>query len=155
MAIGGHCHPSFESVRQEFERNFSERSELGSSVCLVLDGETVVDLWGGVADRESGRLWESDTLQVICSSTKGAAALCGNMLIDRGQLDPDQPVADYWPEFAKNGKSSIPVRQVFNHQSGVFHWGPMLQDGDVCDWASVVHALEDTEPFWTPGTRQG
>jgi CubicO group peptidase (beta-lactamase class C family) len=155
MTIGGHCHPKFERVREEFERNFAERDELGASVCVIVDGEAVVDLWGGIADQVSGRSWDSDTVQVICSSTKGATALCGNMLIDRGQLDPDRPVADYWPQFAKNGKETIPVRQVFNHQSGVFHWAPTLPDGGVCDWNLVVQALEDTAPFWSPGTRQG
>jgi CubicO group peptidase (beta-lactamase class C family) len=155
MAIGGQCDPKFQRVRDEFERSFAERDELGASVCVIVDGEAVVDLWGGIADLATGRAWEADTVQVICSSTKGAAALCGNMVMDRGQLDPDRPVADYWPEFAKNGKAAIPVRQVFNHQSGVFHWGPALADGGVCDWGLVVQALEDTAPFWAPGTRQG
>jgi CubicO group peptidase (beta-lactamase class C family) len=155
MTIDGYCDSKFERVREEFERNFAERDELGASVCVIVDSEAVVDLWGGIADQASGRPWDADTAQVICSSTKGAAALCGNMLVDRGQLDPNRPVADYWPQFAKNGKEAIPVRQVFNHQSGVFHWAPMLPDGGVCDWPLVVQALEDTAPFWTPGTRQG
>lgn len=155
VTIGGHCHPRFERVREEFERNFAERDELGSSVSVMVDGEVVVDLWGGIADRVSGRPWDADTVQVVCSATKGAVALCGNMLVDRGQVDPERPVADYWPEFAKNGKETIPVRQIFNHQSGVFHWAPTLPDGGVCDWGLVVQALEDTAPFWTPGTRQG
>jgi CubicO group peptidase (beta-lactamase class C family) len=155
VTIGGHCDPRFERAREEFERNFAERGELGASVCVTIDGEAVVDLWGGVADHVSGRLWDADTVQVICSSTKGATALCGNMLIDRGQLDPNQPVAHYWPEFAKSGKETILVAQVFNHQSGVFHWTPTLPDGGVCDWNLVVQAIEDTTPFWTPGTRQG
>ena len=155
MGVQGSCEAGFEQVREEFERNFAERGELGASVCVVVDGNVVVDLWGGIADEASGRPWERDTLNVICSCTKGATALCGNVLIDRNQLDPDRPVADYWPEFAKNGKQSIPVRQVFNHQSGVAHWQPQLPDGGVCDWESVIHALEDTTPFWPPGTRQG
>lgn len=155
MTIGGHCLPRFQRVREEFERNFAERDELGASVCVIIDGETVVDLWGGIADRASGRAWDKHTVQVICSSTKGAAALCGNMLIDRGQLNPSRPVGAYWPEFAKNGKDSIPVRQIFNHQSGVFHWERVVPDGGVCDWDLVTQALADTAPFWTPGTRQG
>jgi CubicO group peptidase (beta-lactamase class C family) len=155
MGVQGSCEARFERVREEFERNFADRGELGASVCVVVDGEVVVDLWGGIADEATGRQWERDTVNVVCSCTKGATALCGNMLIDRDQLDPDRPVAEYWPEFAKNGKQSIPVRQVFNHQSGVCHWQPQLPEGGVCDWELVIHALEDTTPFWPPGTRQG
>lgn len=155
MAIEGTCAPRFNRVLEEFERNFAERDELGASVCVMVDGEMVVDLWGGVADTASGKPWDRDTVQVICSATKGATALCGNMLIDRGQLNPDKPVAEYWPEFAKHGKDQILVRQIFSHQSGVYHWEEQLPDGAVCEWSRVVQALEDTAPFWAPGTRQG
>lgn len=105
MAIEGSCAPRFDRVSEEFERNFTERDELGASLCVMVDGEIVVDLWGGVADAGSGKPWDRDTVQVICSATKGATALCGNMLIDRGQLNPDKPVADYWPEFERTAKT--------------------------------------------------
>src|SRR4051812_6822950 len=101
--INGHCDPRFAPVHQEFERNFSQRGEVGASVCVMLDGNTVVDLWGGLADRHAQRPWERDTLGVVFSCTKGAVAVCALLLASRGKLDLDAPVADYWPEFAANG----------------------------------------------------
>jgi len=107
--IDGTCSPKFERVRVEFERNFAERGEVGASVCLTLDGETVVDLWGGVADPTSGRAWDRDTIGVLWSCTKGAVALCAHMLMARGDVTLDAPVASYWPEFAKNGKDAVTI----------------------------------------------
>src|SRR5437762_4907544 len=101
MEVQGSCDPKFQAVRQEFERNFRERGEVGASVCLTVDGETVVDLWGGVADRHSAKPWERDTISLVWSCTKGATALCAHVLGSRGVLDLDLPVARYWPEFAQ------------------------------------------------------
>src|SRR5438094_8868615 len=107
MSDGTTCDPLFGAVREEFERNFAERREVGASVCVTVDGETVVDLWGGVADPATGRAWERDTIGVVWSCTKGAVALCAHMLVSRGQLDPDALVTDYWPEVGKNGKDAV------------------------------------------------
>jgi CubicO group peptidase (beta-lactamase class C family) len=153
--VSGSCVPRFERVREEFERNFVEREELGASLCVILDGEPVVDLWGGVADAATGRRWERDTLSVVMSCTKGATALCAHILIDRGQLELERPVAAYWPEFAKLGKDEITVRMVLNHQSGVAHVSPTIPDGGCNDWELMIGLVEDTVPFWQPGTRQG
>jgi CubicO group peptidase (beta-lactamase class C family) len=124
-------------------------------VCVIVDGAPVVDLWGGIADEDSGQLWRRDTLNVICSCTKGAVALCANMLIDQGQLDPSCRVADYWPEFGQCGKDAVTVRHVLTHQSGVCHWDENLGDDGILDPARVIRALERTPPYWEPGTRQG
>src|SRR5438309_1255164 len=110
--IEGSCDARFAQVGEEFERNFAERGEVGASVCVTLDGEDVVDLWGGVADPDTGAAWERDTIGVVWSCTKGAAALCAHVLASRGELDIYAPVASYWPEFAKNGKDDIPVRML-------------------------------------------
>src|SRR5437764_6667590 len=99
MTVQGTCEPRFSAVAEEFERNLAERGEVGASVCVTVDGETVVDLWGGVADPASGREWGRDTIGVVWSCTKGAAALCAHMLVSRGVLDLDALVTDYWPEF--------------------------------------------------------
>ncbi|WP_330231489.1 beta-lactamase family protein [Nocardia sp. NBC_00508] len=155
MAVHGHCDPAFARVRDEFERNFAERGELGASVCVFLDGEPVVDLWGGVADPETGREWQDDTVHLIMSCSKGLTALCGHLLIDRGQLDVDLPVAHYWPEFARNGKGDIPVRQVFTHQSGVAHVDGRVPRGGFTDWELMISLIEETTPLWEPGTRVG
>src|SRR4051794_4799023 len=119
MTVEGFCDPRFAEVRAEFERNFRERGEVGGAVCVTVGGETVVDLWGGVADRAGGRPWERDTLVLVWSCTKGAAALCAPLLADRGVLDFDAPVARYWPDFAQAGKAEISVRWVLDHQAGL------------------------------------
>src|ERR1700738_5270542 len=112
MDVSGVWEPAFAAVREELMRNFAERGEVGAAVCVQVDGRTVVDLWGGVADPATGRAWAADTRVVVYSCTKGATALCAHMLADRGQLDLDAPVAQYWPEFATNGKEGALVSVV-------------------------------------------
>ena len=155
MTAHGTCDPRFDEVREEFERNLEERGEVGASVCVTVDGETVVDLWGGVADPETGRAWERDAVCVVWSSTKGAVALCAHMLVSRGLLDLDAPVVDYWPEFAKHGKDTISVRQLLSHQAGLAALSDPLPDGGLTDWELVVDLLAKQEPLWEPGTRNG
>ena len=117
VAIGGTVEPGFEGVRDAFATNFAEHGEVGAGFSLVVDGRTVVDLWGGVADAATGAPYTEDTLQLVFSSTKGATALCANLLAQRGELDVDAPVATYWPEFAQGGKGDIPVRWLLCHQA--------------------------------------
>ncbi len=155
QTVRGHCDPRFQRVREEFDRNFAERGESGASLCVFVDGEPVIDLWGGVADERTGRPWERDTLNVVFSCTKGLTAICGNLLVDRGLLDLDAPVARYWPEFGQQGKAAIPVRMLFNHQSGVCHVAEQVPRRGFNDWQQMVGMLERTPPFWTPGTRAG
>src|SRR5262250_2158428 len=93
--VHGTCAAAFDAVRREFERNFTERGEVGAAVAISVDGQTVVDLWGGTADAESGRQWAEDTTVVVWSCTKGATALCAHILADRGELDLDAPVGKY------------------------------------------------------------
>lgn len=155
VEVHGTCAPAYQAVRDAFEANFSERDEVGASVCVLVGGEPVVDLWGGFADEASGRRWERNTMNVIMSASKGVAALCGVMVMDRGLLDPDRPIADYWPAFAKHGKDGIPVRMAFNHQSGVCHVSAEAAPTDWYDHDAVVALIEDTPPFWQPGTRHG
>lgn len=111
----GFVEPGFEAVREAFERNFAEESEVGAAFAAYLHGNPVVDLWGGVADSLSGRPWERDTLQMIASGTKALVAVCVLLLLQRCELDLDAPVADYWPEFAANEKDGILVRDVVSH----------------------------------------
>jgi len=155
MTVSGKCTPKFERVREEFERNFKEREEIGASVCVTLDGETVVDLWGGTADVDTGEPWKEDTVSIVFSSTKGATALCAHILASRDLLDIDAPVVKYWPEFGKTGKENITVKMLLNHQSGLPHIRRPLPQGAYYDWDIMVHALEEQEPFWEPGTRHG
>ncbi|HUU64270.1 MAG TPA: serine hydrolase domain-containing protein [Dehalococcoidia bacterium] len=155
MAVSGKCAPKFERVREEFERNFKEREEVGASVCVTLDGETVVDIWGGTADVDTGEPWKEDTVSVVFSATKGATALCAHILASRGLLDIDAPVVKYWPEFGKAGKENITVKMLLNHQAGLPHVRKPLPQGAYYNWDIMVHALEEQEPFWEPGTRHG
>lgn len=155
MAVHGVCDPKFQEVRQEFERNFRERGEVGASVCVTLRGETVVNLWGGVAQADTQRPWTEDTISIVFSSTKGATALCAHILASRGQLDLDAPVATYWPEFAQAGKANIPVKMLLNHQAGLPAVRTPLPQGAYANWDLMVDALAKEEPFWEPGTRNG
>ena len=88
-------------------------------MCVYRGGVPVVDLWGGLADVSTGRPWARDTIVLVYSMTKGVSAVCANLLIERGALDPDAPVAKYWPEFAANGKAAITVRSILSHQAGL------------------------------------
>lgn len=155
MDIHGVCKPPFEAVRQAFADNFSERGEVGARVCVMQHGETVVDLWGGVADLQTGRPWTEDTLVVVMSCTKGAVALCGHILADRGWLDFEAPVARYWPEFARRGKRDILVRHVFSHQSGLVHVQGRVPDDGFCDWQTMIRLIENSAPAFAPGNRTG
>jgi CubicO group peptidase (beta-lactamase class C family) len=119
MTIDGTCAPDFAAVRETFERNFAELAEVGASVHATVDGEPVVDLWGGVQDPATGTPWQRDTLVHVWSCSKGAVALCAHVLAARGKLDLDVPVAHYWPEFGQAGKENISVRQLLNHQAGL------------------------------------
>ncbi len=153
--INGFCDAGFERVATEFERNFQERGEIGASVCVTLEGEKVVDLWGGMARPASNDPWTEDTLSIVWSSTKGATALCAHMLVSRGLLDLDTPIAHYWPEFAQAGKETIPVRMLLNHQSGLAAVSEPLPAEAFFDWDVMVTALAKQEPFWKPGSMHG
>jgi CubicO group peptidase (beta-lactamase class C family) len=150
----------FSQVREEFERNFAERGEVGASVCVKVRGETVVDLWGGVARRATDSApavaWKQDTIGHVWSATKGATALCAHMLVSRGQLNLNAPVSAYWPEFGESwGKDKILVRQLLSHQAGLAAVRTPLPAGAFYDWELMTRTLAAEEPFWEPGTRNG
>jgi len=153
--LSGFYDPLFERVAEEFERNYRERGELGASVCVMVDGAPVVDLWGGTARIETGEPWNTDTLSVVWSSTKGAVSFCTHLLAARGQLDIDAPVSDYWPEYAQNGKAATTVKMLLNHQSGICALRDPLPVGAFADWDTVVKAIEGQAPFFEPGTAHG
>jgi CubicO group peptidase (beta-lactamase class C family) len=155
MLLHGTCDPAFARVREEFERNFAERKEVGACLCVTIDGATVVDLWGGIADKYTGRPWDRDTLVLLWSCTKGAVALCAHVLHARGQLDYNRPVSHYWPEFAQAGKDTIPVRWILNHQAGLPAIRTRLKPGELYDWPRITQLLAAQEPYWQPGTSQG
>src|SRR6185369_17701304 len=117
--IHGECRPRFSAVRDAFADNFAAGVEVGASFAATLDGEMIVDLWGGYVDAEHCRPWERDTIVNVFSTTKALTALCAHVLIDRGALALDAPVARYWPEFAQQGKAEMPVRYLLSHTAGL------------------------------------
>jgi CubicO group peptidase (beta-lactamase class C family) len=150
VSIDGFCDLQFKAVRDAFAENWELFAEVGASVAATVDGRPVVDLWGGWADGAKTRPWDRDTIVVVASTSKGLTGICGNMVIDRGLLDPEEPAATYWPEFAANGKEQVPVKYLFNHTVGL----PAIPDGvNLLDWDETVAALAAAAPQWTPGTK--
>ncbi|MFE4548548.1 MULTISPECIES: serine hydrolase domain-containing protein [unclassified Streptomyces] len=153
--VHGHCDARFSAVRAAFEENFRDRGELGAAVSVTLDGETVVDLWGGWADAGGTRPWERETLVNVWSTSKGPTALCAHILADRGLLDLDAPVAAYWPEFAAAGKEAVLVRHLLSHRAGLAGLREPHTFEQLCDWELTVDRLAAQGPWWEPGTRSG
>ncbi|MBW2316048.1 MAG: beta-lactamase family protein [Deltaproteobacteria bacterium] len=155
IPVQGHCDARFAEIREIFEKSFDGDEEIGAAICFVVDGETVVDLWGGHVDPERTRPWERDTIVNTYSTTKGMTAICAHQLIERGMIDLDAPVAKYWPEFAAAGKAELPVRWLLSHQAGLPAVRKPLPDDAVVNWDVMVAALAEQEPWWEPGTKHG
>src|SRR5512138_987225 len=117
--VEGHCDPRFAPIRDIFENSFADGEEIGAPIAFCLDGDLVVDLWGGHRDAECTEPWTRDTLVNVYSTTKGMTALCAHQLVERGLLDRDAPVAVYWPQYAAQDKGHIPVRWPLSHQGGL------------------------------------
>jgi CubicO group peptidase (beta-lactamase class C family) len=155
MPIEGSCDPRFRAVREAFIGNFASHGDVGAAVSVYYRGEPVVDLCGGHADSARSRPWRHDTLVSVASTSKGAVALCALMLVDRGLLDLDAPVAHYWPEFAQANKANLLVRWVLSHRAGLPAFRRKLPGKALYDWPTIIAELENTEPWWEPGTRHG
>ncbi|MGW1208685.1 serine hydrolase domain-containing protein [Streptomyces sp. NPDC002499] len=153
--VHGDCDERFAAVRTAFEENFRDRDELGAAVTVTVDGEVVVDLWGGWADGARTRPWERDTLVNVWSTSKGPVALCAHILADRGLLDLDAPVAAYWPEFAAAGKENVLVRHLLSHRAGLAGLREPHSLEQLYDWEFTTRRLAATEPWWEPGTVSG
>jgi CubicO group peptidase (beta-lactamase class C family) len=145
----------FQPVVDAFVRNYHDNDEVGASLCLTHEGETVVDVWGGAKDREATAPWDRDTVSIVMSCTKGAVALCAHVLASQGLLDVEAPVAEYWPEFATNGKEHATVRMMLDHSVGVPAIRGELAPDFMIHWDQVVERLAAEAPFWEPGTRNG
>ena len=153
--INGTCAAGFEPVRDAFAANFAERDEIGASVAVAVRGEPVVNLWAGWADPGRTRAWQQDTLTNVWSTTKAMTALAAQLLIEAGELDPDAPVARYWPEFAAGGKAELPVRLLMCHQAGLSGLAVPTTAEDYYDWEKITAELAAQEPLFEPGTVQG
>jgi len=152
--IQGHVNRGFEGVREAFIENFVRRRELGGECCAFQGGQKVVDLWGGIRNKQTGEPWEEDTMVVVHSATKGLAAMTLAIAHSRGWLDYEERVAAYWPEFAQQGKERITVRQLLAHQAGLFAIDEFVDRGIVSDLDRLAAILARQKPAWEPGTRQ-
>ncbi|KMS78687.1 hypothetical protein ACH49_14705 [Streptomyces leeuwenhoekii] len=150
VAVHGHVAPGFEAVREEFARNFTERDEQGAALAVTMGGELVVDLWGGLADPTTGRAWTGDTVQLIFSGSKGVLATALLLLVDRGDVELDAPVARYWPEFAAKGKGAITVREVLTFTARMPAVAAPLSQDDLGDPEAMAKLLADQEPEADP-----
>lgn len=153
--ISGTCDDRFGSMVDILSSQIDSGSDLGASIAVTVEGEMVVDIWGGWADVDKTNPWARDTITNVWSTTKTMAALCALVLVERGQLDVFSPVAKYWPEFGANGKSTIEVRHIMSHTSGVSGWDQPVTAADVMDWEKSTAMLAAQAPWWEPGTVSG
>ncbi|MFK8024477.1 MAG: serine hydrolase domain-containing protein [Ilumatobacter sp.] len=154
--IHGTVNPGFEGVRDAFEANFEQHGDVGASICATVGGEVVFDLWAGDATYDSGEAdWQRDTIINVWSTTKTMSFLCCLMLADRGELDLDAPIANYWPEFAAAGKEGIATRHVMGHTAGLSGWDEPLEPHDFLDHDKLVRLHAAQAPWWEPGSASG
>src|SRR5689334_15044728 len=151
VRVDGTVAPGFELVRDTFAANFA-RGEVGAACCVYRGGVPVVDIWGGVLAPGSEEPYTDRTLQLVASATKGAVAILAHRLAERGELDFDAPVVEYWPEFGAAGKDALPVRWLFSHQAGLVAVDVPLTMAEIYRWTPVVDALAGQAPYWEPGT---
>jgi CubicO group peptidase (beta-lactamase class C family) len=152
--VEGFVKGGFEGVRDAFTDNFEHRHELGGACCAYYRGEKVVDLWGGIRNKQTGEPWEPDTMVLVYSATKGLAAMTVALAHSRGWLDYDERVCRYWPEFAQRGKERITVRQLLGHQAGLFAFDEPVDRSVVADLDRLAAVMARQKPEWEPGTRQ-
>jgi CubicO group peptidase (beta-lactamase class C family) len=155
MVIHGNFDSKFSRVRDVLADNLASGADIGASVAVYIDGEPVVDIWGGWLDREQTKPWARNTIVNTFSTTKTMTALCALILADRGVLDLEAPVAKYWPEFAAAGKERVLVRHVLGHTSGMPGWTEKVTLADILDREKAVDLLAKQAPWWEPGTRTG
>lgn len=153
--VQGHCDERFAAVRDAFANNFATGQDVGASFAATVEGEMVVDLWGGFADAARTRPWARDTIVNVYSTTKTMTALTALLLADRGVLDLHAPVARYWPEFAANGKEGVKVSHLLSHAAGLSGWDTPLRAEELYDWSRICALLAAQKPWWTPGEKVG
>ena len=155
VEVNGFCDEKFASVREMFASSIEEERDIGASFALTLDGEMVIDIWGGHLDAERTKPWQEDTIVNVYSTTKTMSFLCALVLADRGQLDFDANVASYWPEFAAAGKENVKVWHIMDHAAGLSGLEVDVEPEDLYDWDKIVNLLAEQAPWWEPGTTSG
>lgn len=155
MQIQGYFDLQFEAVKDAFAALFENPQERGAALCVQVAGETVVDIWAGVADKDSQQPWHSDTILNLFSCTKPFAAVTALQLVGEGKLELDVPVARYWQEFAAADKAKITLRHLLSHQAGLPALHQPLPAEALYDWAAMTGALAAEQPWWRPGEGHG
>ncbi|HEV3280025.1 MAG TPA: serine hydrolase domain-containing protein [Acidimicrobiales bacterium] len=153
--IIGTWDPRFEGVVTTLSSSLDVGTDVGAAVAVYLEGEPVVDIWGGYVDEAHSAPWDRDTITNVWSTTKTMTFLCALMLADRGELDFQSPVARYWPEFAAGGKSAVEVRHLMSHTAGLAGWTEHIEPEELADWERCTSLLAAQEPWWEPGTASG
>ena len=153
--IHGTLDPRFSEVGAALSDQLDAGEELGASIAVALDGEMIVDIWGGFADAERTRPWERDTITNVWSTTKTMTTLAALLLVERGELDVHARVSKYWPSFAANGKEDVLVRHLMSHTSGVSGWAQPVVPDDLYDWEKSTAMLAAQAPWWQPGSASG
>lgn len=149
VPIHGHCDPAFLAVKAAFINNFEKEGELGAAIAVYLDGQKIIDLWGGHSDKNRGKPWQKNTMAGFYSTGKPLAALCVLQLVNKDQIALDEPVCEWWPEFSAAGKEKITVRQMLSHQAGLQSIRKRLPEGAMLDWDLMTRELAEAEP-WNP-----
>jgi len=152
VPLNGFFDSRYQPVVEAFIENYRSEDEVGSAVCIVVDGQPVLDVWGGWKDGARLLEWQHDTIVCMMSVSKGITGLAFNMLIDRGLVDVDAPVARYWPEFGAAGKQTLPVRYILDHRAGLPVLEKPLWPGAMYDSQAMCAALAEQAPLWAPGT---
>lgn len=153
--VHGFAADKFERVRDVLAANLASGEDVGASYTAMLDGEVLVDIWGGYQDVDRTKPWERDTIINVWSTTKTMSFLCMHMLADRGELDFYAPVAKYWPEFAANGKEGVQVRHIMSHSAGLCGYDEPLHQDDFQNHDKLVALHAAQAPWWEPGTQSG
>jgi len=153
--ISGTCVAKLGAVKDAFAANFEKNGDVGASAAVVMNGELVVDVWGGHQDAAKTKPWQRDTIVNVFSTTKTMSCLSLLVLVSRGLVDVDQPVARYWPEFAANGKGNVLVRHLLSHTAGLPGWEKRLEPTDLYDWHKVTRLLAEQATWWEPGWKSG
>lgn len=153
--VHGSCDSRFKKIERFLQSYINSGEELGASFVVNINGENVVDIWGGYADKDHTRLWERDTITTVWSTTKCITSLAALILIDRGLLSPYEKVSKYWPEFVTNGKQDVEVRHLLSHSSGLSGWEASVTLSDIFDVPKATALLAEQAPWWTPGTASG
>ena len=155
MQIQGYFDLKFEAVKDAFAALFDDPQERGAALCVQVGGETVVDIWAGVADKDGQQAWHSDTILNLFSCTKPFTAVTALQLVGEGKLELDAPVARYWPEFAAAGKERITLRHLLSHQAGLPAIRENLPAEALYDWQTMTAALAAEAPWWALGEGHG